>query len=74
MSDAKRCDRCKGYYDLGATVQKNGMNFSSISLYDNNYNQLKIEKSDQDGDYFFDLCPECALKLLKWMHNEEDLA
>lgn len=22
MSDAKRCDRCKGYYDLGATVQK----------------------------------------------------
>lgn len=78
MSDAKRCDRCKGYYDLGATVQKNGMNFSSISLYDNNYNQLKIKKSDQGGDhyvdYFFDLCPECALKLLKWMHNEEDLA
>ena len=77
MSDAKRCDRCKGYYDLGATVQKNGMNFSSISLYDNNCNQLKIKKSDQDCDYFdyyFDLCPECALKLLKWMHNEEDLA
>lgn len=74
MSDAKRCDRCKRYYDLGATVQKNGMNFSSISLYDNNCNQLKIEKSDQDCDYFFDLCPECALKLLKWMHNEEDLA
>lgn len=74
MSDAKRCDRCKGYYDLGSTVQKNGMNFSSISLYDNNYNQLKIKKSDQDGDYYFDLCPECALKLLKWMHNEEDLS
>lgn len=78
MSDAKRCDRCKGYYDLGATVQKNGMNFSSISLYDNNYNQLTIKKCDQNcghyGDYFFDLCPECALKLLKWMHNEEDLA
>lgn len=70
MSDAKRCDRCKGYYDLGATVQKNGMNFSSISLYDNNYNQLKIKKSG----HYFDLCPECALKLLKWMHNEEDLS
>ena len=73
MSDAKRCDRCKGYYDLGATVQKNGMNFSSISLYDNNYNQLKIKKCNQECGHFFDLCPACALKLLKWMHNEEDL-
>ena len=76
MSDAKRCDRCKGYYDLGATVQKNGMNFSSISLYDNKYNQVDLskEKWDHYVGYYFDLCPECALKLLKWMHNEEDLA
>lgn len=65
MSEAKRCDRCNGYYTINEDIEKRGeyptpSDFKkfvySMSLYDNNVNRIR----------HLDLCPECSSSLMAW--------
>lgn len=60
MSSARKCDRCGKYYDYNAL--KNIKSKQIIGI--------RIQTSTYFDDY--DLCPECADKLLKFMGIKED--
>lgn len=53
--NAKKCDRCKRYYDK-----------QDCSHHINVYN---LEWRGGCGESF-DLCPECMKKLVKWLKDE----
>lgn len=64
MSDAKRCNRCGGYYDLipeNLPGTKTGPKYS-VNYYKKLGNLATEVKS-------FDLCPECAQQLTNWAEN-----
>lgn len=63
MSDAKRCDRCGGYYDCNKVrMNRNNAIFRYITLWTHN--------SPMSEEY--DLCDNCAKKLIDWLNNEKE--
>ena len=66
MADAKKCDRCKKYYD-----DYDGIAFSETLT--NRYNRMHLIRSDDyDCRYKrFDLCPDCMSALISFIKQGE---
>lgn len=72
MSEARKCDRCHGYFELSAEDQKNrdypyymkGA-YVKIMLFDR-YGER------EDSTRWFDLCPNCIEMLDKWLENPDN--
>lgn len=58
MSDAKKCDRCGGFYTLH--IENEEDNIAGISLLD------KYDRVQQS----LDLCQECRKKLMRWLEKK----
>ena len=68
--DAKKCDRCKKYYEEYAGIYKCRETGSVAIKYRVPYNQLCLENAIYDGvsNKFFDLCPDCMAEFDKWIN------
>jgi hypothetical protein len=71
MSEARKCDRCNGYFELSAEDQKN-RNYP----YDMKGTYVKIMLFGRYGEVensvrWFDLCPNCVERLDKWLENPD---
>lgn len=68
--DAKKCDRCKKYYEEYAGIYKNSETGNIIKKYRVPYNQLYLKNAIYDGvsSNFFDLCPDCMAEFDKWIN------
>jgi hypothetical protein len=67
MADAKKCDRCGKYFDVGSFIS-----LHSTEEYPNFYFELYYSNNDE-----VDLCNKCHTSLVKWFNrkgvsNEED--
>lgn len=63
MSDAKKCDRCGGYYDRSKVeIGRNKLLFGYVALYSRVGSQIKR----------CDLCDNCVKKLINWLDNEKE--
>lgn len=64
MADAKKCDRCKEYYD-----DYRGVGFSEGQA---GYNRMVlVPANDYNGDRRFDLCPDCMKALISFIKQGE---
>lgn len=59
MANAKKCDRCGGYFDISSN------NFNRLSLY-NSYRT-------SDNGKMFDLCPTCMANLRTWLDGKDTM-
>ena len=59
MSDAKRCDRCGGFYTFDISDEKD--NVAGIALLD------KYGRSGQK----LDLCQQCRKDFMEWINGDE---
>ena len=71
MSEARKCDRCHGYFELSEEDQKN-----RDLPYDMKGTYVKIMLSGRYGEVensvrWFDLCPNCMELLDKWLENPD---
>lgn len=62
MSNAKRCDRCKSYYD--PITDKAAPSFKDRPI----YALILCSLFTQVGDPI-DLCPKCANELIRWLDS-----
>jgi hypothetical protein len=72
MSEARKCDRCHGYFELSAEDQKN-RNYP----YDMKGTYVKIMLFGRYGEVetsvrWYDLCPNCIESLDKWLNNPDN--
>lgn len=71
MSEARKCDRCHGYFELSEEDQKNrDLPYGAKGTY------VKIMLFGRYGEVedsvrFYDLCPNCIELLDKWLKNPE---
>jgi hypothetical protein len=71
MSEARKCDRCHGYFELSAEDQKNrGYPYDMKGTY------VKIMLFGRYGEVensvrWYDLCPNCMELLDKWLENPD---
>lgn len=70
--DAKKCDRCKKYYDKYEGIYKRGKNGNVVQRFKIPCNQLFISNSiyNEVPDIPFDLCPDCMMELNKWLNKK----
>lgn len=72
MSEARKCDRCHGYFELSEEDQKNrGYPYDMKGTY------VKIMLFGRYGEVensvrWFDLCPNCVELLNKWLENPDN--
>jgi len=71
MSEARKCDRCRGYFELSAEDQKN-----RDYPYDMKGTYVKIMLFGRYGEVensvrWYDLCPNCIESLDKWLENPD---
>ena len=71
MAEARKCDRCHGFYELSAEDQKN-----RDYPYDLKGSYIKILVLDRYGEReestrWYDLCPKCMELLDKWLENPD---
>lgn len=69
MSEARRCDRCRGFFDLSEYDQKN-----RNLPYDMKGAYIKIMLFDRYGEKensvrWYDLCPKCVEVLNQWLNE-----
>lgn len=70
MSEARKCDRCHGFYELPDKQQ------DKLKPYDLKGAYAKVLLCDNNRDYpetvrWFDLCPNCVELLDKWLENSD---
>ena len=73
--NAKKCDRCKKYYDEYAGIHKRSEEGTVFQNYEIPYNQLIINNhtySKSVPKKCFDLCPDCMIELYKWLTKKGD--
>ena len=73
--NAKKCDRCKKYYDEYAGIHKRSEEGTIFQNYEIPYNQFIINNyiySETVPKNCFDLCPDCMIELDKWMTEKGD--
>lgn len=72
MSEARKCDRCHGFYELPKEDQKNrDYPYYMKGAY------VKIMLFDRYGEReestrWYDLCPKCVESLDKWLENPDN--
>lgn len=68
MADAKKCDRCGGFY---TEVEPNALDLVAAAL-----RQLpdvgKLQAKQAVVEKFLDLCPSCSASLARWLKGKED--
>lgn len=68
--EAKKCDRCKSFFDKGTTfIKKSPDNF--VSRLD--YTLVGIEYEKSRSFCNLDLCPKCAENLYEWLACRDKL-
>lgn len=71
--NAKKCDRCKKYYDEYEGIHKRSEEGTIFQNYEIPYNQLYLENEiyyDEVSNKFFDLCPDCMIEFDKWINKK----
>ena len=74
--NAKKCDRCKKYYDEYAGIHKRSEEGTIFQNYEIPYNQINLilylENEIYDGvpNKIFDLCPDCMVEFDKWINKK----
>lgn len=68
MSEARKCDRCHGFYEIPEKQQDKNAPYDLKGAF------AKILLCDNNRDYpetvrWFDLCPNCVELLDKWLKN-----
>ena len=66
---AKKCDRCKGFFDRDTTFIKDSP--FGESKFDYTKIEISYERSNCKCD--IDLCPKCAENLYEWMSCRDKL-
>lgn len=71
MSEARKCDRCKDFYDIAEEQQ------DKLKPYDLKGAYAKLLFCDNNREYpetvrWFDLCPNCVELLDKWLENPDN--
>lgn len=68
MSEARKCDRCHGYFELSAEEQKK----RDLPYYlKGTYVKIMLVGPIEDSPRFYDLCPNCVELLDKWLENPD---
>lgn len=70
--DAKKCDRCKKYYEKYIGINERNKEENVYKRYEIPYNQLIVCNSKYSKtvpDKFFDLCPDCMVEFDKWING-----
>lgn len=70
MSEARKCDRCHGFYEIPEEQQ------DKLKPYDLKGAYAKILLCDNNRNYpetvrWYDLCPKCVELLDKWLENPD---
>lgn len=70
MSEARKCDRCKDFYEIPKGQQNKN------AIYDLKGAYAKLLFCDNNRDYpetvrWYDLCPKCVELLDKWLENPD---
>lgn len=71
MSEARKCDRCHGFYEIPNEQQ------DKLKPYDVKGAYAKLLFCDNNRDYpetvrWYDLCPKCVELLDKWLENPDN--
>lgn len=71
MSEARKCDRCHGFYEIPEEQQ------DKLKPYDLKGAYAKLLFCDNNRDYpetvrWYDLCPKCVELLNKWLENPDN--
>ena len=71
MSEARKCDRCHGFYEIPNEQQ------DKLKPYDVKGAYAKLLFCDNDREYpetvrWYDLCPKCVELLNKWLENPDN--
>ena len=70
MANAKKCDRCKSFFDTDATfIKKSPDRFTSML----DYTQVGIKYEKSNCWCEIDLCPKCAENLYEWLACRDKL-
>lgn len=64
MSEARKCDRCHGFYEIPKDKQDKGA-YVKLLFCDNNREYPNTVR-------WFDLCPNCVELLDKWLENPDN--
>lgn len=72
MSEARKCDRCKGFYDIAEEQQDRETPYEFKGDYVNLHlwvarNGIRKDVMSQ----WYDLCPKCMMELESWLKNNE---
>lgn len=65
MSMARKCDRCKKFFEPNLSWKGHAKASHVISV------TVEADKNVLERLYWSDLCPECYEELRKWMEQEE---
>lgn len=65
MADAKKCDRCGGFYIENESIHSKGRVNGGV------IGGIYTVTINDDRDEYFDLCDPCLKKLFKFLNNEE---
>ena len=66
--EAKKCDRCKKFYELYKGLHKCGMSPSGEPLFEIPFNHVTLENWTKSED--IDLCPECMEAFDNWLKKK----
>ena len=74
MADLKRCDRCKDIFEPESSKDILLENGRKRSAYPRLLQLARYTDFLRSGgnNSFYDLCPECAFKLSKFLHNIDE--
>ena len=72
MSEARKCDRCKDFYDIAEEQQDKQAPYEFKGDYVNLHlwvarNGIRKDVTSQ----WYDLCPKCMMELECWLNNNE---
>lgn len=72
MSEARKCDRCKGFYDIAEEQQDRAAPYEFKGDYINLHLWVSRNGIRKDvKSQWYDLCPKCMNELEHWLKNNE---
>lgn len=72
MSEARKCDRCHGFYDIAEEQQDRHTQYEFKGDYINLHLWVARNGIRKDiRSQWYDLCPKCMMELECWLNNNE---
>lgn len=72
MSEARKCDRCHGFYDIAEEQQDRDTQYEFKGDYINLHLWVARNGIRKDvRSQWYDLCPKCMMELEYWLKNNE---